>query len=72
MECIAVFSGWSAGKGKDGAGGGLSTLSGMAVAGHGDALVSASGRIQRTPWLSSTVVDVDDVTVDKEATTIKS
>lgn len=27
MECTAVFSGWSAGKGKDGVGGGPSTLS---------------------------------------------
>lgn len=42
MECIAVFSGRSAGKGKDGVGGGLSTLSGMAVVGHGDVLVSAT------------------------------
>lgn len=76
MECIAVFSGRSAGKGKDGVGGGLSTLSRMAVVGHGDVLVSASGSIQRTSWHSTAALTFRlhsalHITADNEAATIK-
>lgn len=53
MECTAVFSGRSAGKGKDRVGGGPSTLSQMAVAGPTDVLVSASGYIQCMSWSST-------------------
>lgn len=57
MECTPVFSGRSAGKGKDGVGGGLSTLSRMAVVGHSDGLVSASGCSQCMSWSSSNALN---------------